>query len=51
MFLIFLIVFALILTAFCIYALLRAASMADDITETVYEHIQEQSHDAWDHKN
>lgn len=36
-----LIICAVILTGICIYALLKAASDADDITETLQEHIRQ----------
>lgn len=39
----FLIICAVLLTGLCIYALLKAASDADDITESMQEMIQEQA--------
>lgn len=35
-----LIICAVILTGFCLYALLKAASDADEITEHIQEHIR-----------
>lgn len=42
MLLIFLVVIAISLMILCIYALLKSASNADDITETIQEHFKEQ---------
>lgn len=44
MLLIFLVIFAIALTILCIYALMKSASNADDITEALQESFQEDFH-------